>query len=130
MNGYTLFVLPGRYAIAKIEQGSPETRDKQLLDGLYAWILDREGITIVSNERSAPRATEIEYGWRAMKVAGNLDFSLVGVLAGVSGVLASAGVSIFVISSYKTDYILVKEENLLLAVGTLQNAGYQVTVEA
>lgn len=59
-------------------------------------------------------------------VIGPLDFSLVGVLADISKVLKAAEISIFVISTYETDYILVKKDNLQKAITVLNNSGYEV----
>ena len=64
-----------------------------------------------------------EEGWRAMRVAGPLDFGEIGILAGISAILAEAGISIFVISTFDTDYILVKSEKLEMAVQQLQSIG-------
>ncbi|MDD6024650.1 MAG: ACT domain-containing protein [Oscillospiraceae bacterium] len=65
-----------------------------------------------------------EDGWRAMRITGTLDFSLIGILAGISEVLAKAGVGIFVVSTFDTDYILVKEAQLAKAQAALIRAGY------
>ncbi len=71
-------------------------------------------------------APHIEKGWRALKVRGQLDFSLVGILAQLSTLLASGGISIFAISTFDTDYILLKSEKLTLAIDVLQQAGYRI----
>ena len=70
--------------------------------------------------------TAREDGWRAMRLAGQLDFSLIGVLAGISAVLAKNGIGIFVISTYDTDYILTKQETYVRALQLLAQAGYQI----
>lgn len=67
-----------------------------------------------------------EDGWRALQVAGPLDFSLVGILADLAGVLAQSGVSIFALSTYDTDYILTKEAQLEQALAALRQAGHTV----
>ena len=67
-----------------------------------------------------------EDGWRALRVEGTLAFSLVGVLSGITAVLAAAGVSVFCVSTFDTDYVLVKETMLKTAVSALQSAGYSV----
>ena len=67
-------------------------------------------------------------GWRALRICGELEFSLIGILAGISKVLAESEVGIFVISTYNTDYVLVKEENFEKAVRALRGAGYGVHV--
>lgn len=65
-----------------------------------------------------------ELNWRAIKVTGPLDFSLTGIVAGISQVLASAEVPVFVVSTFDTDYVLVKERNLAEALIALKKAGY------
>lgn len=63
-------------------------------------------------------------GWRAFRIQGTLDFSLVGILAKISGLLAAENIGIFAVSTYNTDYILTKEENFAQAMETLAKAGY------
>jgi hypothetical protein len=70
----------------------------------------------------------MEKGWRILKVRGPLEFSQIGVLAAIVMPLAQTGVSIFVLSTFDTDYILVKEQTLLLAIAALQNAGHTIEV--
>ncbi len=65
-------------------------------------------------------------GWRGLKVAGPLDFALTGVLASLAGPLAEAGVSIFAISTYDTDYLFVREEQLGAAIDALRRAGFAI----
>ncbi len=67
-----------------------------------------------------------EDGWKGFFISGTLDFSLVGILAGISDVLAKEKIGIFVVSTYNTDYIFVKEENFLSAVSALKKAGYRI----
>ena len=71
---------------------------------------------------------KIEDGWRAFKIAGPLEFSLVGVLAEASGILADAKVSIFAISTFDTDYLLVKAGNLDDAISALEGGGHSVEI--
>lgn len=65
-----------------------------------------------------------EDGWRCFRIAGVLEFSLVGILARLSGILAEAGVGLFAVSTFDTDYILVKAVDLDLAMGALEAHGY------
>ena len=75
----------------------------------------------------APAATLArEDGWRAFRVEGVLDFSLTGILSGLSGVLAENGIGIFAVSSYNTDYILVKAVDFARAMAALEQAGHEV----
>ena len=69
---------------------------------------------------------ERDDGWKAFRIEGALDFSLIGILAAISKVLADGGIGIFAISTFNTDYILTKSENFERAVGLLQFAGYSV----
>lgn len=64
--------------------------------------------------------------WRALKVRGPLDFELTGILADLARVLADAGISIFAISTFNTDYILIRSHTLPLAISALRDAGHTV----
>ena len=70
---------------------------------------------------------QIETGWRAFRVAGKLEFSLVGILAKISNILAGISVSLFVISTFDTDFILVKKESLEKSVAELSRHGIKST---
>ena len=67
-----------------------------------------------------------EDGWRALRIEGILDFSLIGILAGISSVLAAVGIGIFVVSTFNTDYVLVKEGDLDWAIDALTAEGYLI----
>ena len=67
-----------------------------------------------------------EDGWRGMRIEGQLDFSLVGILARISDVLAQTGVALFAVSTYDTDYVLVKEADFAVACDALATAGYEL----
>jgi hypothetical protein len=121
-----LRVLAGRFAVCRLPEGSvpPVPPAEATL-----WSLTRrQGETsLVCDEVDAPAGSSVESGWGALVVAGVLDFSLVGVLAGLTAVLAAEGISVFVLSTYDTDVILVREESLGAASSALQRAGYVVT---
>ena len=68
--------------------------------------------------------TERDDDWRAFRIVGVLDFSLIGILARISDILAQNGIGLFAVSTYNTDYILTKEENFDRAIEVLENAGY------
>ena len=67
-----------------------------------------------------------EDGWKCLKIAGVLDFGLVGILSKLTGVLANCGIPVFAVSTFMTDYIFVKKENFQKAVGALQESGYEI----
>jgi uncharacterized protein len=102
-------------------------------EGLWAYVGTSEEVSVVSSQPEAskisPEMRQVESGWRALKVRGPLDFSLVGILASIAAPLAQAGISIFSISTFNTDYILVKEKTLEKALAVLEEAGHQVLSE-
>ena len=86
-----------------------------------------EELSIVCDERFVPfEFVAVERGFRMLMVEGPLDFSLTGVMASIAGPLAEAGVSMFAISTYDTDYVLVREERLAEAVEALRGAGWEI----
>ena len=85
-----------------------------------------EEISLVCRTEQTPAETAArEDGWRAFRIEGVLDFSLTGILSRLSAVLAENGIGIFAVSTYNTDYILVKAENLGKALNVLREAGYE-----
>lgn len=86
-----------------------------------------EEFSLVCETRHVPENTlEREDGWQAFRIEGVLDFSLTGILSKVSAVLAENKIGIFAVSTYNTDYILVKRENVEKAKKALLDGGYEV----
>lgn len=83
-------------------------------------------LSIVCSENNVPNDIKCERGWKALKIEGPLDFSLIGILSKISSLLAKEGISIFAISTYDTDYILVKENHIENAVSALLRNEYDV----
>lgn len=83
-------------------------------------------LSVVAPDSVTIDATESDHDWRALKVIGPLDLTMVGVMAQIGKVLANAKVSIFVLSTFDTDYVLVKEKNLTTAIDALSKDGYTV----
>jgi len=84
-------------------------------------------ISLVCESVHVPKnSTAVEPNWRALKVAGILDFGMVGVIAKISNILAEAKISLFVISTYNTDYILIKQDSFEAVIGELSNKGYVI----
>lgn len=86
-----------------------------------------EELSLVCPERDVPADIQSTRGWACLKVEGPLDFSLTGVLATLAGTLAEAGVPLFAISTYDTDYLLVRENDLARAEAALTAAGHRVS---
>lgn len=86
-----------------------------------------EEISLVCRTEDTPSLTiERDDGWRGFRIQGILDFSLIGILSKLSGILAEHEIGIFAVSTYNTDYILVKEENFERALSVLKSEGYVV----
>lgn len=86
-----------------------------------------EELSLVCRTDRAPADTVArEDGWRGLRIEGVLDFSLVGILSGISCILAENDISIFAVSTFNTDYILVRKEQLERAMKALEAAGYVV----
>ena len=79
---------------------------------------------VCPTEMVPANTTERDDGWRAFRIVGVLDFSLIGILAGISSVLAENKIGLFAVSTFNTDYILTKEEHFERALDVLRNAGY------
>lgn len=86
-----------------------------------------EELSLVCKTEDAPLKTaEREDGWRGFRIQGVLDFSLIGILSEISGILAKNKIGIFAVSTYNTDYILVKEDKFDRALKALKDEGYAV----
>ena len=87
---------------------------------------DEENSLVCPETLVPENTTDWDDGWRGFHIIGQLDFSLIGILAEISKVLASNRIGIFAISTYNTDYILTKEENFEKSLKVLKNAGYKI----
>ena len=86
-----------------------------------------EELSLVCKTEDVPSVTtERDDGWRGFRIKGILDFSLMGILSEISGVLAENRIGIFAVSTYNTDYILVKKENFEHALNVLASKGYEI----
>ena len=87
---------------------------------------DEEYSLVCITEDTPANTLEREDGWKGFRIQGKLDFSLIGILSKLSGVLAENKIGIFAVSTINTDYILVKEENFDRALKILSLAGYDI----
>ncbi|MFR0823136.1 MAG: ACT domain-containing protein [Clostridia bacterium] len=90
----------------------------------YSITKTNEELSIVVDESFEIQSNIVEYNWKAIKVVGTLDFSLIGILSKISTILAQAEISIFALSTYNTDYILLKSDKLEKAIKVLKESGY------
>jgi uncharacterized protein len=86
----------------------------------------QDELSVVCPEEFVPEDAYRERGWRALKIEGPLDLSMIGILASVAAPLAEVGASIFTVSTFDTDYVLVRGTQLDLAVDTLRENGHRV----
>lgn len=94
----------------------------------YSFIGKTDGensLVCITNEVPS-NVIQREDGWKAFRIQGVLGFSLIGVLSKIASILADNDVSIFAVSTYNTDYILIEKENYQKAIKTLSNAGYKI----
>lgn len=99
------------------------------LDSEYCFVekTDEEKSLVCLTGEVPANVIQREDGWKAFRIQGMLDFSLIGILAEISGILAEHEISIFAVSTYNTDYILVKKENYQKGLDILQTLGYKIT---
>ena len=120
-----LVVLPDHLAICRL---APDAEWPAWAAGpLVSITRTPEEVSVVCREDAVPAGTRVEGPWRALRVAGTLEFGLTGILAGLSGALAAAGVSCFALSTFDTDYLLVRAADLDRAVEALAHAGHAIT---
>ena len=122
---HTLLVLARRYGICRL--GPDEPVPAWGLQGeFFSVTRTTEELSIVCAEAQIPATVLCESGWRLFKIDAVMDFSLVGIVAGISAAIAGANVGIFVLSTYNTDYILVRQPDFSAAAAALRTAGYKV----
>ncbi|MDD3220417.1 MAG: ACT domain-containing protein [Lachnospiraceae bacterium] len=98
-----------------------------LSDSFYFIGKTDEEISVVCLTKDTPENTiERDDGWKGFRIEGVLDFSLIGILSKISGILAENKIGIFAVSTFNTDYILVKKENFDRAMQVLEEAGYEM----
>ena len=120
-----LHTLDELYAIVRLE---PDAELPDWVRGGHFWSATRSEseLSIVCCEDDVPTNASAERGWCALELAGPLDFSLTGVVAALVSPLAEAAVPIFVISTFETDYLFVRERDLERSVDALAEAGHSV----
>lgn len=121
-----LTVLAEELAICRLPGGGG-LPDWLGVGGLASVTWTPDETSVVCPAALVPLGILAEKGWRALKVSGPLDFDLTGVLVSIAEPLARIGISIFSVSTYDTDYLLVKEDLLSTAVSVLKDAGHVVS---
>jgi hypothetical protein len=126
MRQLSLSLLPGRFAVCRLGPN----------EAIPDWVFSRsfcsitrtdEELSVILPEELVPSSWKAEKGWRCLKVLGPLDFSLTGVLASLSTPLAEAGVPILAMSTYDTDYLLVRNGDVDTAKEVLIEHGHRIS---
>ncbi|HYL10787.1 MAG TPA: ACT domain-containing protein [Candidatus Acidoferrales bacterium] len=120
-----LSVLPGRFAVCRLAPSSPVPAWLPA-HGFVSVTRTADELSIVCEESRVPAGVKMQAGWVGLALRGPVEFSEVGVLASLAEPLAKAGIGIFVISTFDTDYLLVAQENLDRAAAALTAAGHTI----
>lgn len=128
MRRLTVDIRPGGYTVVRLPGDA--ALPAGLLDGATADLVSvtrtADELSVVCRTESAGSAAQAEHGWRLLTVRGPMEFTLTGITAAVSGALAAAGVPLFSVSTFDTDHLLVKDDDLARATRALRDAGHEV----
>jgi hypothetical protein len=121
----TLIAMTGKFAVCRLASDAaiPEWATK---DGFFSITRTSDELSIVCRQDAVPDDVRCERDWRCLRIAGTIPFATVGVLAGLTTPLAAAGIGVFAVSTFDTDYLLVKAEDWTTAVDVLRCRGYTV----
>ncbi len=125
MNDMTIEVLPGRFAVCRLDA---KAEPPSWARGDFVSITRTpEELSVVCAAVHVPAQIPASRDWRCLKVQGPLDLTMIGVVANLAGTLAAASISVFVVATYDTDYLLVMARDLEGAIASLSAAGHRVT---
>lgn len=121
----TMKLLKEKYGVCRLEKTAliPEWSKNS---EFFSITRTADELSIVCSQDNIPNDIKCEKDWRILKIQGPLDFSLIGILASISAVLAQKGISIFAISTYDTDYILIKNKDIDNSIKSLIKERYEV----
>ena len=124
----TLKILPDRMAVCRFEPSAPLPGwiDQP---GFYSITRTAEELSVVCNEEHVSPGTQSEAGWRCFQLLGPFTFSEIGIISSLTQPLSESGVCVFVISTFDTDYLMVKDKDLAKTIDSLTVQGHQVILE-
>lgn len=120
-----LKLLKDRYSVCRLNRNE-EIPKWIFQEEFFSITRTDEELSIVCLQDKIKENIKCEKDWRILKIEGPLDFSLIGILSRISTLMANNGISIFAISTYDTDYILIKEESINRAIEVLENNNYNI----
>lgn len=118
-------LLPDTFAIVRMEPGD-EIPDWSAGGPFVSITRTSKELSVVCREVSVPPGSQADRGWQCLELEGTIPLNTIGVAAAFTSVLAKAGVSVFPIATYDTDYVLVKGDRLEKAADALRSAGHSV----
>ena len=121
----TMKLLKEKYGVCRLDKAELIPQWTTVSD-FFSVTKTSDELSIICNENNIPSGIKCEKNWRVLKIEGPLDFSLIGILAAITAILAQKSISIFAVSTYDTDYILVKDKNIDNAIAALINENYEV----
>ena len=124
----TLRILPNRLAVCRLDGDAP-LPDWIDQSDFYSITRTEAELTIVCDEALVVLGTKSETGWRCLEVEGPLDFSDIGIIFSLTQPLTESGVSVFLISTFDTDYLMVKEKDFAKTINVLNAAGHRITTD-
>ena len=123
-----LSLIEGEFGVARLDADDPAPAWSQT-GSITSLTRTAEELSVVCAASAIPPGFRAERGWSCLRVVGPLDFSMTGVLSSIVGPLAAAKVSVFTLSTYDTDYLLVRSRSLQTAIECLRAAGHEVLRE-
>ena len=121
-----LSLLKYKYGLCTLPNTAP-IPDWALTQSLASITRTEKELTIVCQLEILPSQYQSGLNWRCFKIDGSFDLNQIGVISSISSPLADAGISIYVISTYDTDYFLIQEQNLEKTISVLSNSGHYIT---
>ncbi|GKU25270.1 ACT domain-containing protein [Clostridium folliculivorans] len=121
----TMILLKDTYGVCRLDKNEliPAWAQK---GEFFSITKTTDELSIVCHEGNIPDNINCEKDWKILKIEGQLDFSLIGILSSISSILANKGISIFAVSTYDTDYILIKNKDIENAVKSLIEERYEI----
>ena len=120
-----LRIIDTEFTVCKVEDYSEIELSQPFV---FTGATDEEKSLVCPTALVPSNTTEREDGWKAFRIEGVLDFSLIGILSKISSLLAENGIGIFAISTFNTDYVLTKTKDFERAIKALESTGYEIDI--
>jgi len=121
----TFMILQETFVICRLDRDAP-IPDWAVQGNLYSVTRTKDELSIVCPLINVPKGIVCDQGWSCLKVKGPLDLSLTGIISSIASTLERENISLFSLSTYDTDYVMVKEKDLEKAIFALTEAGHRI----